>query len=89
MRVGCNDGDGNDGTESNKGSEVDFTVNKSTELYLPAGAEWYDFGRMKLLGWTEITRETSIDLIPLYIKAGSILPIGPKVQYATERTGTT
>lgn len=81
-----NDGDGNDGTESNKGSEVDFTVNKSTELYLPAGAEWYDFWTNETFeGGQEITRETSIDLIPLYIKAGSILPIGPKVQYATEK----
>lgn len=81
-----NDGDGNDGTESNKGSEVDFTVNMSTELYLPAGAEWYDFWTNETFeGGQEITRETSIDLIPLYIKAGSILPIGPKVQYATEK----
>jgi alpha-D-xyloside xylohydrolase len=81
-----NDGDGNDGTESNKGSEVDFTVNKSTELYLPAGVEWYDFWTNETFeGGQEITRETSIDLIPLYIKAGSILPIGPKVQYATEK----
>ena len=81
-----NDGDGNDGTESNKGSEVDFTVNKSTELYLPAGAEWYDFWTNETFeGGQEITRETSIDLIPLYIKEGSILPIGPKVQYATEK----
>lgn len=81
-----NDGDGNDGTESNKGSEVDFTVNKSTELYLPAGAEWYDFWTNETFeGGQEITRETSIDLIPLYIKAGSVLPIGPKVQYATEK----
>ena len=26
-----------------------------------------------------------MDIIPLYVKAGSILPIGPKVQYATEK----
>jgi alpha-D-xyloside xylohydrolase len=26
-----------------------------------------------------------LDIMPLYIKAGSILPIGPKVQYATEK----
>ncbi len=32
-----------------------------------------------------ITIETTIDMIPLYVRAGSIIPIGPKVQYATEK----
>ena len=32
-----------------------------------------------------MSKETPIDIIPLYVKAGSILPIGPKVQYATEK----
>ena len=33
-------------------------------------------------------KETTIDEIPLFIKSGSIIPIGPEVQYATERDGT-
>ena len=32
-----------------------------------------------------MNKETPIDIIPLYVKAGSILPVGPKVQYATEK----
>lgn len=75
-----------EGNETAKGSTVDFTTKKSTTLYLPAGTTWYDFWtneRMK--GGKEITKETSIDIIPLYIKAGTILPIGPEVQYATEK----
>ncbi len=64
---------------------VDFTEKKQTELYLPAGTTWYDFWTgERYEGGQQLTRETSIDIIPLYIRAGSILPIGPNVQYATE-----
>lgn len=65
---------------------IDFGAKKSTKVYLPSGTIWYDFWtNEKLTGGREITRETTIDIIPLYIKAGSIIPIGPKVQYATEK----
>ena len=59
---------------------------KSRSLYLPAGIRWIDFwtGEQQE-GGREITREAPIDLIPLYVKAGSIIPIGPSVQYATEK----
>ena len=32
-----------------------------------------------------LNKKTPIDIMPLFVKAGSILPIGPKVQYATEK----
>ena len=66
--------------------KVDFTARKSVKLYLPAGTAWYDFWtNEKLTGGQEVTRETSLDLIPLYVRAGSIVPFGPDVQYATEK----
>lgn len=66
--------------------DVDFTRPATTTLYLPAGTSWYDFWTGKRLeGGQEITRETTLDLIPVYAKAGSIIPIGPDVQYATEK----
>ena len=59
---------------------------KSAKVYLPEGATWYDFWtNEKHDGGQEIEKETTIDVIPLYVKAGSIIPIGPKVQYATEK----
>ena len=59
---------------------------KSAKVYLPEGAIWYDFWtNEKYDGGQEIEKETTIDVIPLYIKAGSIIPMGPKVQYATEK----
>lgn len=65
---------------------VDFMQAKSAEVYLPAGAVWYDFWtNEKYDGGQEIKKETTIDVIPLYVKAGGIVPMGPKVQYATEK----
>jgi alpha-D-xyloside xylohydrolase len=55
-------------------------------VYLPEGTEWYDFWTgEKLPGGIEIQRETPIDILPVYVKAGSIIPIGPDVQYAAEK----
>ncbi len=65
---------------------VDFTQPKSMSVYLPAGTAWYDFwSGKKYEGGQEITQETTIDRIPLYVRAGSIIPFGPQVQYATEK----
>ncbi|MFA9390343.1 MAG: TIM-barrel domain-containing protein [Prolixibacteraceae bacterium] len=75
-------------TESmySKDLKEDFGTIKSRELYLPEGADWIDFWTgEKLEGGQNIKKETPIDIIPLYIKTGSILPIGPKVQYAEEK----
>jgi alpha-D-xyloside xylohydrolase len=64
----------------------DFSTSKTKETYLPNGTDWYDFWTgEKLSGGDKVTRETPLDIIPLYVKAGSVLPIGPRVQYAEEK----
>jgi alpha-D-xyloside xylohydrolase len=64
-----------------------FANVKSTAIYLPAGASWYNFWTgATLAGGQTVQTATPIDVITLYVKAGSILPIGPRVQYATERS---
>ena len=69
-----------------KDTNEDFSTIKTKELYLPEGANWVDFWTGdKITGGQTIKKETPIDIIPLYIKSGSIIPIGPKVQYATEK----
>ena len=66
--------------------DVDFMETKTTKVYLPAGTVWYDFETMKQYeGGQEIERDINIKSVPLYVKAGSILPIGPDVQYSTEK----
>ena len=68
------------------GEKEDFRTIKSTEVYLPAGAKWFDFWTgSELEGGQTVTREAPIDILPLYVKAGSIIPFGPEVQYANER----
>lgn len=66
----------------------DFGKVKTKESYLPAGSDWYDFWTSeKISGGKNIVKETPIETIPLYVKAGAIIPFGPEVQYATEKNG--
>lgn len=66
--------------------EVDFMKPVDTEVYLPAGSSWWDFESGELhRGGKTITKSTTLKTLPLYIKAGSILPMGPDVQYAEEK----
>jgi alpha-D-xyloside xylohydrolase len=69
-----------------KETKEDFSTLKSRELYLPNGTGWYDFWTgEKFTGGQTIKKEAPIDIIPLFVKAGSIIPIGPKVQFAAEK----
>ena len=64
----------------------DFTAVKEKTLYLPAGTDWFDFWTgEKHTGGKTIGKEAPLDIIPLFVKAGTILPMGPKLQYATEK----
>ena len=65
---------------------ADFTVQKPTTKYLPAGTRWYDMKTGQVYnGGQEVTLQTTLADIPLFVRAGSIIPLGPDVQYATER----
>ena len=65
---------------------VDFSAERSTQVYLPKGADWYDFWTgARLKGGQTLTRATHLDTVPLYVRAGSIVPLGPDVQYTGEK----
>ena len=54
--------------------------------YLPNGAQWYDFWtNERFNGGQSVTRPFPLDIEPLYVRAGSIVPMGPVVQYATQQ----
>ena len=56
-------------------------------VYLPSGTNWYDFHTGKRYsGGAWITADAPLDTIPLFVRAGSILPLGPVKQYSTEPT---
>jgi len=54
-------------------------------LYLPRGA-WYDFWtNEKHDGGKEITRKVDLETMPLFVRAGAIIPMGPVKQYTGEK----
>jgi alpha-D-xyloside xylohydrolase len=58
----------------------------SRSVYLPAGATWTDFwSGMSTPGGQTVTAAAPIDHLPLFVRAGAILPLGPVVQFATEK----
>ena len=64
---------------------VDWQAQKTYSVYLPAGTKWYDYWTGTLLdGGQTLQAAAPISHSPLYIKAGSILTLGPDVQYANE-----
>jgi alpha-D-xyloside xylohydrolase len=62
-----------------------FKARGSRDIYLPAGG-WYDY-------WTDhrfdgghwIRYEAELETLPLFVRAGAVLPMGPDLQYANER----
>jgi alpha-glucosidase/alpha-D-xyloside xylohydrolase len=60
----------------------------SRRVYLPRGV-WYDFwSNERHDGGREISRDVDLETMPLYIRAGSILPLGPVKQYTGEQVDT-
>ncbi|MGB6459714.1 MAG: TIM-barrel domain-containing protein [Candidatus Acidiferrum sp.] len=55
------------------------------QVYLPVG-NWYDFWTQERLeGGREISRPVDLETLPLYVRAGSILPLGPVKQFTGEK----
>jgi alpha-D-xyloside xylohydrolase len=53
----------------------------SRQVYLPAGADWYNYWtNEQVMGGQTITVAAPIDTIPLFVRAGSIVPLGVPVE---------
>lgn len=58
---------------------------RSRALYLPAGTQWYDFYTGEVLkGGRQIDAAAPLSRMPLFVRAGSIVPTGPAIQYADQ-----
>ncbi|HLH17533.1 MAG TPA: TIM-barrel domain-containing protein [Bryobacteraceae bacterium] len=54
-------------------------------LYLPRG-DWYDFwSGERMAGGREVTRAVDLETMPLYVRAGAVLPLGPVKQFTGEK----
>ena len=77
-------------TEPQKISDTNGAKINTRKVYLPKSATWYDFWTgKKYLGGNTLNAPAEIETIPLYVKGGSIVPMGPFLQYATEKKADT
>lgn len=68
------------------GGEEIKGVKKSRTCYLPAGAAWIDFWSGEYFeGGQSIERETPLDRIPLFVRAGAVLPMKEGMQYVQDK----
>jgi alpha-D-xyloside xylohydrolase len=57
----------------------------SRRVYLPAGVKWYDFWTGEVTaGGQDVDRATPLAVMPLYVRAGTILPMGPESEYSDQ-----
>ena len=67
--------------------DLDWTATKTATKYLPKGANWYDFWTGKVYkGGQNVTIETQLNRVPMFVRAGSIVPMGPEMQYVGEKS---
>ncbi|MEI6892122.1 MAG: glycoside hydrolase family 31 protein [Pontiella sp.] len=58
---------------------------ETRSVYLPKGSGWYDFWTNKFYkGGHEIEAAAPLEILPIYVPSGSIIPMGPVEQYAGE-----
>jgi alpha-D-xyloside xylohydrolase len=71
-----------------RGSRSISDVAKTREAYLPAGVQWFDFWNGRLYeGGEAIVADAPIERIPLFVRAGSIVPMTEPVQFVDEDPG--
>jgi alpha-D-xyloside xylohydrolase len=67
-------------------AQADWSETKTATKYLPKGANWYDFWTGKLYkGGQNVVLTTRFDQVPMFVRAGSIVPLGPVMQYVGEK----
>jgi alpha-glucosidase (family GH31 glycosyl hydrolase) len=67
-------------TEAGKGKPV------KKDVYLPAGQEWYDYFTGDLYeGGKAVTHECPLERMPLFVRAGSILPMAPEMGWSDQK----
>jgi len=59
---------------------------RNRNVYFPADSNWYDFYTGNYItGGKQINVDAPYERIPLYIREGSIIPVGPEIQYTGEK----
>jgi alpha-D-xyloside xylohydrolase len=59
---------------------------RTRSVYLPPANDWYDLWTgVRATGATTVRASAAFDAIPIYVRSGSIVPVGPELQYASEK----
>ena len=79
-------GDGKRGTGNGGRRGIDWAAKRTHKAYLPAGADWWCFETAKkFAGGQTVEFPTTLASQPFFVRAGSVLPLGPDVQYNGEK----
>jgi alpha-D-xyloside xylohydrolase len=58
---------------------------RNRQVYLPEGCGWYDFYTGKYYdGGQTILADAPLEKVPLFVKEGSVIPVGPEIEYALQ-----
>jgi len=73
--------------DANTTNQIKPEAKTIQSVYLPKGTFWFDFwtGKTYERGQS-IKADASYETMPSFVKAGSIIPMGPFIQYSTEKT---
>jgi alpha-D-xyloside xylohydrolase len=64
----------------------DWKQPKTAVKYLPKGTRWYDFWTNQTYkGGQDINLQTALNRVPMFVRAGSILPLGSVMQYTGQQ----
>ena len=62
--------------------EAQPKLDQRQSTLLPAGSDWFDFWTgQRHAGGSSATRDYALDQFPLFVRAGSVVPLGPVVEY--------
>lgn len=63
---------------------------KTRDVYFPSGTNWFDFYSGEFIkGGQKLKVNAPYNRIPLYIREGAIIPVGPEIQYTDEKLAET
>jgi alpha-D-xyloside xylohydrolase len=59
---------------------------RQRKSYLPGGSAWYDFyTNRKFSGGRSVIAQAPLSRMPLFVREGAIIPVGPEIQYTAEK----
>lgn len=63
---------------------------RNRNVYFPEGSNWFNFYSGDLIkGGQQLKVDAPYNHIPIYVRTGSIIPVGPEIQYTDEKPADT